>query len=74
LDLACRGFSTTGEANDKEDVMAELTPKYIDATNLKALAFLAFVGAGAYVVVGGVPVVAGSLVVALVLTVYHHAL
>jgi hypothetical protein len=58
----------------KEDVMAELTPKYIDATNLRALAFLALVGAGAYVVVGGVPVVAGSLVVALVLTVYHHAL
>ena len=54
--------------------MAELTPKYIDATNLKALAMLALVGAGAYVVVGGLPVVAGSLVVALVLTVYHHGL
>ena len=53
--------------------MAELTPKYIDATNLKALAMLALVGAGAYVVVGGLPVVAGRLVVALVLTVYHHA-
>ena len=54
--------------------MAETTPNYIDATNLKALAMLAFVGALAYVVVGGLPVVAGSLVVALVLTVYHHAL
>jgi hypothetical protein len=47
---------------------------YVDLTNLKALAFLAFVGAMAYVVVGGVPVVAGGLVVALGLTVYHHAL
>ena len=54
--------------------MAELTPKYLDATNLKALAMLALVGAGAYVVVGGLPLVAGSLMVALVLTVYHHAL
>jgi hypothetical protein len=54
--------------------MAELTPKYIDATNLKALAMLALVGAGAYVVVGGVPVVAGSLVVAFVLAVYHRTL
>ncbi|HET6958663.1 MAG TPA: hypothetical protein VFI56_18820 [Vicinamibacterales bacterium] len=54
--------------------MTELTPKYVDLTNLKALAMLALVGAGAYIVVGGVPVVAGSLVVALVLTVYHHAL
>lgn len=54
--------------------MAELTPKYIDATNLKALAMLALVGAGAYIVVGGLPLVAGSLVIALVLTVYHHAL
>jgi hypothetical protein len=54
--------------------MSELTPKYIDVTNLKALAMLALVGAGAYVEVGGLPVVAGSLVVALVLTVYHHAL
>jgi hypothetical protein len=54
--------------------MAELTPKYIDATNLKALAMLALVGAGAYVVVGGLPVVTGSLVVALVLGVYHRAL
>ena len=54
--------------------MAELTPKYIDATNLKAQAMLALLGAGAYVVVGGLPVVAGSLVVALVLTVYHHGL
>ena len=53
--------------------MSEISPKYIDATNLKALAMLALVGAGAYVVVGGLPVVAGSLVVALVLTVYHHA-
>jgi hypothetical protein len=53
--------------------MAELTPTYIDATNLKALAMLALVGAGAYVVVGGLPVVAGSLVIALVLTVYHRA-
>ena len=54
--------------------MAELTPKYIDATNLKALAMLALVGAVAYVVVGGLPVVTGSLVVALVLAVYHRAL
>jgi hypothetical protein len=54
--------------------MAGLTPRYIDATNLKALAMLAFVGALAYVVVGGLPVVAGGLAVALVLTVYHHAL
>jgi hypothetical protein len=54
--------------------MAEFTPRYIDATDLRALAMLAFVGAMAYVVVGGLPVVAGSLVVALVLTVYHHAL
>ena len=38
------------------------------------LAMLALVGAMAYVVVGGLPVVAGSLVVAFVLTVYHHAL
>ncbi|MGH9140285.1 MAG: hypothetical protein ACRD2I_03980 [Vicinamibacterales bacterium] len=53
--------------------MADLTPKYIDATNLKALAMLTLVGAGAYIVVGGLPVVAGSLVVALVLTVYHRA-
>ena len=53
--------------------MAALTPKYVDATNLKALAMLALVGAGAYVVVGGVPVVAGSLVVALVLAVSHGA-
>ena len=35
--------------------MAAITPKYIDATNLKALAFLAVVGAMAYVVVGGIP-------------------
>jgi hypothetical protein len=54
--------------------VAELTPKYIDATNLRALAMLALVGAGAYVVVGGVPVVAGSLVVAVVLAVYHRVL
>ena len=54
--------------------MTEVSPKYIDATNLNALAMLALVGAGAYIVVGGLPVVAGSLVVALVLTVYHHAL
>jgi hypothetical protein len=54
--------------------MAELTPKYIDATNLKALAFLAFVGGMAYVVVGGIPVVAGGLAVAAALTIYHHAL
>ena len=54
--------------------MATIAPKYLDATNLKALAFLAFVGAMAYVVVGGIPVVAGGLIVALVLTVYHHAL
>jgi hypothetical protein len=54
--------------------MAELTPKYIDATNLKALAMLALVGAGAYVVVGGLPVVAGGLGVALALFVYHRGL
>ena len=54
--------------------MAELTPKYIDATNLKALGMLALVGAGAYVVVGGLPVVAGSVAVAIVLAVYHRAL
>ena len=71
---ACRGFWSGGEAEDKEDGIAELTPKYIDATNLKALAMLALVGAGAYVVVGGLPVVTGSLVVALVLAVYHRAL
>ena len=53
--------------------MAELTPKYIDATNLKALAMLALVGAGAYVVVGGLPVVGGGLAVALGLAVYHRA-
>jgi hypothetical protein len=52
--------------------MAELTPKYIDTTNLKALAMLALVGAGAYVVVGGLPVVAGSLAVAVMLAVYHR--
>ena len=33
--------------------MSEISPKYIDATNLKALAMLAFVGGLAYVVVGG---------------------
>ena len=54
--------------------MAELTPKYIDATNLKALAMLAIVGGLAYVVVGGVPVVAGGLAVAAALTIYHHAM
>jgi hypothetical protein len=54
--------------------MAGITPNYIDTTNLKALAMLAVVGGMAYVVVGGLPVVAGSLAVALVLTVYHHAL
>ena len=53
--------------------MAELTPKYIDVTNLKALAMLALIGAGAYVVVGGIPVVAGGLAVAAALTIYHHA-
>ncbi len=53
--------------------MAELTPKYIDATNLKALAMLALVGAAAYVVVGGLPVVVGGLAVAIVLAVYHRA-
>ena len=47
---------------------------YVDLTNLKALAFLATVGALAYVVVGGVPVVAGGLAVAAALTIYHHAL
>jgi hypothetical protein len=54
--------------------MAEMTPKYVDATNLKALAMLALVGALAYVVVGGIPVVAGGLAVAAALTIYHHAL
>jgi hypothetical protein len=54
--------------------MAELTPKYIDATNLKALAMLALVGAGAYIVVGGVPVVVGGLAVAAALAIYHHTL
>jgi hypothetical protein len=54
--------------------MTEITPKYIDMTNLKALAMLAFVGAMAYVVVGGIPVVAGGLAVAAALTIYHHAL
>ena len=53
--------------------MAALTPKYIDATNLKALAMLALVGAAAYVVVGGLPVGAGSPVIALARAVYHHA-
>ncbi len=47
---------------------------YVDLTNLKALAFLALVGAMAYVVVGGIPVVAGGLAVAAGLTIYHHAL
>ena len=51
--------------------MAAITPKYIDATNLKALAFLAFVGAMAYVVVGGIPVVFGGLAVAAALTIYR---
>jgi hypothetical protein len=54
--------------------MAELTPNYIDATNLKALAMLAFVGGLAYVVVGGLPVVAGGLAVAAALAIYHHGL
>jgi len=53
--------------------MSEISPKYIDATNLKALAMLAVVGGLAYVVVGGVPVVAGGLAVAMALTIYHHA-
>ena len=47
---------------------------YVDLTNLQALAFFAFVGAIAYVVVGGVPVVAGGLAVAAGLTIYRHAL
>jgi hypothetical protein len=51
-----------------------MNTQYIDATNLKALAMLAFVGALAYVVVGGIPVVAGGLAVAAALTIYHHAL
>jgi hypothetical protein len=54
--------------------MAQMTPHYIDVTNLKALAMLAFVGALAYVVVGGIPVVVGGLAVAAALTIYHHAL
>jgi hypothetical protein len=54
--------------------MAELTPKYIDATNLKALAMLAIVGGLAYVAVGGVPVVVGGLAVAAMLAIYHRAL
>ena len=53
--------------------MTDISPKYIDATNLKALAMLAVVGGLAYVVVGGVPVVAGGLAVAAALTIYHHA-
>jgi hypothetical protein len=57
-----------------EVVMADINPKYIDATNLKALAMLAFVGAMAYVVVGGVPVVVGGLAVAAALATYHRAL
>ena len=52
--------------------MSEISPKYIDATNLKALAMLAVVGGLAYVVVGGVPVVAGGLTVAAALAIYHH--
>ena len=52
--------------------MAEITPKYIDATNLKTLAMLAFVGGLAYVVVGGFPVVAGGLSVAAMLMAYHR--
>jgi hypothetical protein len=59
---------------EQEAVMTDISPKYIDATNLKALAMLALVGAGAYVVVGGVPVVAGGLAVAAVLAIYHHGL
>ena len=51
--------------------MAAITPKYIDATNLKALAFLVVVGAMAYVVVGGIPVVVGGLAVAAALTIYR---
>ena len=54
--------------------MASISPKYLDATNLRALAFLALIGGMAYVVVGGVPVVAGGLAVAAALTIYHHAL
>jgi hypothetical protein len=54
--------------------MAGLNPNYIDVTNLKALAMLAVIGALAYVVVGGVPVVAGGVAVAAALTIYHHAL
>jgi hypothetical protein len=52
--------------------MTGISPKYIDATNLKALAMLALVGAGAYVVVGGVPVVVGGLAVAAALAIYHY--
>jgi len=54
--------------------MADMNPKYIDATNLRALAMLALVGGMAYVVVGGVPVVAGGLTVAAALALYHRAL
>ena len=54
--------------------MADISPHYVDATNLKALATLAVIGGLAYVVVGGVPVVLGGLAVAAALTIYHHAL
>ena len=47
---------------------------YVNLTNLQALALVAFVGSMAYVVVGGVPVVAGGLAVAAGLTIYRHAL
>ena len=45
---------------------------YVDATNLQALAMLAVVGALAYVVVGGLPVVTGGLAVAALLFVHHR--
>lgn len=53
--------------------MASISPNYLDATNLRALACLALIGGMAYVVVGGVPVVAGGLAVAAALTICHHA-
>jgi hypothetical protein len=60
---------------EEEAVMTNnISPQYIDVTNLRALAMLAIVGGLAYVVVGGVPVVAGGLAVAAALTIYHHAL
>ena len=54
--------------------MADISSTCIDATNLKASAMLALIGALAYVVVGGVSVVVGGLAVGAALAIYHHAL